>query len=175
MEQTKQRAEELARFYLDTLALNDHLMQWYRALFLALEGTLFAAAFFIHEAELIQFLCVPATVGSLCCPLWATVCAQRGRLVDRQKKKLGDLKNRQEELDWDWYRIWEGEWERRLPRYTFNLFLPLAVGTLWVFIQSQFGAEGISYCIAEGILVILTLPAFFIFSYTKLGLPKGWD
>ena len=79
---------DLVRFYFDTISLNDQLMQWYRAFFLASEGIISAVAFASSiSLELRSALAVVGIVLSLV-GTWA--CVQRGRIVDRQKKKITD-------------------------------------------------------------------------------------
>lgn len=146
--------EKRIRLYLDTMAMNDQLMQWYRTLFLALETIIFAGVLTIHANELLPswWVFMLAVIGIMLsfAGMWA--CVQRARVVDRQKKKIqdelydkdGKPKDPNDDLA-DWFQIYnpiKGTAEKTLPRTVFNYASHVLVGGLLIFVLWQWQPIG---------------------------------
>lgn len=133
--------KELVRFYFDTMALNDQLMQWYRAFFLAFETIIVAAVFALHGTEPIpqRWTFSLAIVGLVLSFLAVWACVQRGNIVDRQKRKIqkelfdeeGNKKVPDDELA-DCFEIYspKRKAEKWVPRWTFNVGLHVLIAGL---------------------------------------------
>jgi len=137
--------EKRVRFYFDTMALNDQLMQWYRAFFLAVEGVIFTVVFVNLVSPGLRFGLALIGIGLSLAGIWA--CVQRGRIVDRQKKKITDelyyedrtKKNLTDDLAecFEIYNPVKAKLEKEVPRTIFNFGLHTLIGALLVYVAWQ--------------------------------------
>ena len=131
--------KDLIRFYLDTMVLNEHLTQWYRAVFVAFYvGVIIIAALFVTTERELAKLTFPVVVcGLILSVLWVWITSQRTNIVERQKEKIKELTKGDKNLA-DCFKIYTFKRTKCAPELTFNIFLPLFIGfaliyTLWEF------------------------------------------
>lgn len=119
------------QLYLQAITSQDALLQSYRILFLTLEAILFALAFALLSIGLERFLWFPVLFGILFSILWIIICNHRGWIIDQIKKEAENLVNntRLERLFKKAYRM---PGEKTVPRFTFNILLPLIAVVLWL-------------------------------------------
>jgi len=137
--------EKRIRFYFDTMALNDQLMQWYRAFFLAFEGIILTVVFTNLGSPWLRFGLALIGIGLSLAGTWA--CVQRGRIVDRQKKRItdelyyedGTKKNLTDDLAecFEIYNPVKGKPEKEVPRTVFNYGLHTLIGVLLIYVVWQ--------------------------------------
>jgi len=186
----------LIRFYFDTMALNDQLMQWYRAFFLAFEAAMLGGVLAIRASGTIPswWAFILVIVGLLLsfAGLWA--CVQRGNIVDRQKtkiiselydKKTGKPKDLKDSLA-DCFLIYNkydlkivDEWEKKVPRNTFNIWLHAIMGAsllgmLWEWKPWPSDCWLVTYGVITFVYIGIMLFAYFRLS--RLGIPEDlWE
>jgi len=174
--------QELVRFYFDTLAHDDQIMQWYRALFLASEAIILTAVYAIYSNQSpslgwIVYLAIGGLVMSVLA-VWA--CVQRGNRVDRQRKKIqeifwdrrGNKKDPNDELA-ECFEIFNptNKAVNRVPRIIFNVVIHILIGAaliaiLWV---SDAVTRGSLYWLAGGYVVAFLLVYQWL---SRKGIPK---
>ena len=164
--------KDLIRFYLDTMVLNEHLTQWYRALFLALEAVFFTAVFALHTANFAEWILAPVLVGLIGCCLWVWLTHQRELIVKRQRERIIDLAEVDTDLK-DCFEVYSPEMTlfRYAAGFVFNLCLPLIVGVLLIVMLYLFGKVCWIWCLVIAVIfVILSMCAKCIWS--RIGFPK---
>jgi len=160
---------QLVRFYFDTMSHNDQLMQWYRAFFLAFEGIILTVVFTNLGSLWLRFALALIGIGLSLAGTWA--CVQRGRIVDRQKKKItdelynedGSKKNSTDDLAecFEIYNPVKGKPEKEVPRTIFNYGLHALVGSLLIFVLWQPCLPG-NWHIFLGLAIIYVIYAVLI-------------
>ena len=117
------------QFYHDNMVLQESLLQWYRALFIALEAALFTFAYFLIQNQYLGWAWFPFVLGILGCFAWMIVCTQRTNFVDKQRDEIEKLvKDSALSRCWDVYAGKKGRW---LAQNIFNVVFPAVVIFLW--------------------------------------------
>lgn len=188
--------KEFIRFHFDVMALNDQLMQWYRAFFLAFEAAMLGGVLAIRASPEIPswwaFILVILGLVLSFAGLWA--CVQRQNIVDRQKMKIiselydkqtGKPKDPKDSLA-DCFQIYNkydlkivDEWEKKVPRNSFNIWLHVIIGAsllgmLWEWKPFPPDWWLVTYGVITVIYVGGMLYAYFRLS--RLGIPEDlWE
>lgn len=141
--------KELIRFYFDTMSLNEHLMQWYRAVFVTFYAGVIIVAFALGTEKLVELAFPLVLCGLIVSFLWVWLTSQRARIVERQKNKIKELTKGDKGLV-DCFKIYESKWVKRLPEITFNILFPLFIGgsliyALWKFALPSYNKSSLLY------------------------------
>ena len=128
----------IIQLHYDRLVHNDSVMHWYRALFIAIETILFAAAFAIYGddewADLLRTEVIIGGIGIIGCIVcfsWILICEQRGRVVDAMNDKIRNLINGDKDLE-DWFEAGRSRRQSEIARWFFNRISPVGVIVAWV-------------------------------------------
>lgn len=173
--------KEIIRFYFDTMASNDQLMQWYRAFFLAFEAIIFAGVLAVHGRENVFspwwiFILALIGLGISFAGVWA--CVQRGRIVDGQKRHIqvqffnkdGSKRSTDDPLA-ECFELYSPKCraEKHVPRIAFNYALHIIIGALlllalwkWKPISSDCC---LLYCVITIVYIVLIVLAITCFSW----------
>jgi hypothetical protein len=130
--------EDKIGIFLRAMFMENTLLQSYRALFLAVEATLIAAAFALiqlrrDEGILAIWIVMLGIVGLIIGIMWVIVCTAKGKDVDRwrdlllQTTKAGNLKNCFSYMK-SGFSLAGG----RVARYWFNWIMPILIIILWI-------------------------------------------
>ena len=125
---------DLIRFYFDTMALNEHLMQWYRAVFVAFQvGVVFTMLTIMDTTDSEKFMFSLLGFGLLISLLWVFLTSQRANIVESQKNRMLGIVDKCNDPDIaNCVKIYRSKLGKYLPEFIFNLFLPVAVGGLLI-------------------------------------------
>jgi hypothetical protein len=137
----KMTNKERLRFCFDTMSLNEHLMQWYRAVLVAFDaGVIISMLSALRQADLKE----PTLYPFIMSLLWVWLTTQRERIVNRQRDIINELTGKIDDEDLSHcFKIYGTDLGcgRYLAPLIFNFFLPLIVGFLliafaWLFKDS---------------------------------------
>jgi hypothetical protein len=127
---------ENVQLYHNSMAVQESLLQWYRASFIALEAALFTFAYFIRTFDLC-LIGIPASVGIIGCFIWWAVCTQRTNLIDKQRCEIERLVQDTNLETWYDIYLYTDRFRRKIAQHVFNVGLPIIVGLLWVLLLIQ--------------------------------------
>jgi len=166
---------ELVRFYFDTMSLNEHLTQWYRAILVAFHGGVVFAMFATWSKLPEGFgrfisLLVLVIIGLIVSLLWVWLTSQREVLVRRQMRKIVDLAEADQNLK-ECYRIYDPKmkWFRNAPPIVFNLVLPVLVGVLLIVMVMLYfyGEVCWIWCLVIGLILVVIFGTLAGLTYGK--------
>ena len=171
--------KELVRFYFDTLAHDDQIMQWYRALFLASEAIILAAAYAIFNKISSSCWILVLAMGGLVLSVFAMyTCVQRGNRVDKQRSKLqeifwdekGNKKDPKDELV-ECFEIYHPSKKvvNKVPRIIFNVVIHVFIGVALIAVLGV--SNTISLCYVWGVTCVYVIALSLAYLYATEILP----
>ncbi len=126
-------SEEKVNIFLRAMSMENSLLQSYRALFLALEAALIAAAFALIRLYEEKGILGVGIAGLVIGVMWIIVCHAKGNDVDKWRDcllevtKEGDLQGYFSYME-SGFSLAGG----RVARYWFNWIMPILIIALWI-------------------------------------------
>ncbi len=117
---------------LRAMAMENSLLQSYRALFIGIETVLLASAFALSRPNIamVEEVWVFGVVGLALCALWIVVCRAKSKDVDKWMKYLTE-----EAMEKEFFSYMKAGWVFRGGRFArpwFNEVMPSLIIALWI-------------------------------------------